>query len=363
MGNLVFYVRNQHIQRTDRFYPVKQSKNYLYATFQFGTKEWEGKIKSAIFSGEGIDPITVILEYDRCLIPWEVLECNMFTVSVFAGDLITVDTAEVRMYNTGYVEGKTPTEPTQTVYQQLIEKAEEVKGIFEATRKEVGENAAAAKTSEENAKQSEMNSAKSESNASISEQNAKISEQNTKESEESAKESKDSAKESAGNALSSENAAAESEKRTKEIADGFLVEINEAIDNAETATLNTVLATKDAVQATENAKNATNEAENATNAANSSVAVSQEAAENANKAITSANEAIDTANKAIEKANEEATNANRAAVYAYSSATQADAAAKACEGALDGMNTMVDTVTGTSCVLSVEDGLLVIREA
>jgi len=55
--------------------------------------------------------------------------------------------------------------------------------------------------------------------------------------------------------------------------------------------------------------------------------------------------------------------ANTAASSANTAASAANAAAEACEGALNGMNTMVDTVTNTSCVLSVEDGLLTIREA
>jgi hypothetical protein len=58
-----------------------------------------------------------------------------------------------------------------------------------------------------------------------------------------------------------------------------------------------------------------------------------------------------------------AASANLAASSANAAATTANAAAKACEDALDGMNTMVDTVTGKSVVLGVEDGLLVLREA
>lgn len=60
----------------------------------------------------------------------------------------------------------------------------------------------------------------------------------------------------------------------------------------------------------------------------------------------------------------EATNsANSAAGKANAAATEATAAAKACEGVVDGLNTMVDTVTGTACVLTMENGLLTVREA
>lgn len=55
--------------------------------------------------------------------------------------------------------------------------------------------------------------------------------------------------------------------------------------------------------------------------------------------------------------------ANNAATAASGAAQKATAAAAACEGIVDGLNTMVDTVTKKSCVLSVEDGILTIREA
>ena len=60
----------------------------------------------------------------------------------------------------------------------------------------------------------------------------------------------------------------------------------------------------------------------------------------------------------------EATNsANSAAKTASDAAASATAGAKACEGIVDGLNTMVDTVTKKTCVLSIEDGILTIREA
>lgn len=60
---------------------------------------------------------------------------------------------------------------------------------------------------------------------------------------------------------------------------------------------------------------------------------------------------------------EAANNANNAATTASGAATTATAAAKACEGIVDGLNTMVDTITGKSCVMSIENGIIVIKEA
>ena len=56
-------------------------------------------------------------------------------------------------------------------------------------------------------------------------------------------------------------------------------------------------------------------------------------------------------------------NANNAATLANEATTKANAAAKACEGIVVQQNTMVDTVTGKSGVLSLEDGIICVREA
>lgn len=69
--------------------------------------------------------------------------------------------------------------------------------------------------------------------------------------------------------------------------------------------------------------------------------------------VTEMKKAIDTA---IATSNTASNKANAAAGLA-------NAAAKACEGALTGLNTMVDIVTQKACVLGIENGLLTIREA
>lgn len=55
--------------------------------------------------------------------------------------------------------------------------------------------------------------------------------------------------------------------------------------------------------------------------------------------------------------------ANTAATAANEATTKANAAATACEGIIVQQNTMVDTVTGLSGVLSLEDGIICVREA
>jgi hypothetical protein len=75
----------------------------------------------------------------------------------------------------------------------------------------------------------------------------------------------------------------------------------------------------------------------------------QAAKEGAEKAAESEQNAKNTADGLIEKVD--------------NATAEAAAAAKACEGIVDGLNTMIDSVTGTVCVLEIEDGILVIKEA
>lgn len=72
---------------------------------------------------------------------------------------------------------------------------------------------------------------------------------------------------------------------------------------------------------------------------------------------------MNTVNTFSQNMTEAANSANTAATKATNAATEATAAAQACEGIVNGLNTMVDTVTKKSCVLTVEDGILTIREA
>ena len=46
---LHFVVNNQIITRTDTFVPVRNSRNYLYAEFEFLTDDWAGKSRTALF--------------------------------------------------------------------------------------------------------------------------------------------------------------------------------------------------------------------------------------------------------------------------------------------------------------------------
>ena len=118
--NLLFRVRNQQIERLESNLVVSGSKNYLHAKFTF-TKEWNGLTKTAVFKREEDEEgYLVVLNNDVALIPWEVLQNEgIFYVSVFGGDLITVNKARVVVEESGYVDGGQPSDPTPDVYNQL----------------------------------------------------------------------------------------------------------------------------------------------------------------------------------------------------------------------------------------------------
>lgn len=117
--NIVFKVSHQSIWRADAVRLVTESKNYVRAIFEF-SNDWDGITKTAIFK-KGENVYHVILEDDACMVPWEVLATDgSFIVSVFGGDLITADSAYIRVTKSAYEDGGAPAEPTPSVYEQVI---------------------------------------------------------------------------------------------------------------------------------------------------------------------------------------------------------------------------------------------------
>ena len=131
---LEFQVEHQHIKRVDKTYVVAKSQNYVYASFEFLTDEWGDFTKTAVFTTkdsneEETSYSVILLEDNKCLVPWEVLDkVGYVYVSVFGGSLITVDKAIVFVSSTGYKdETETTKDPTGQVYAQLIGYFDEVK--------------------------------------------------------------------------------------------------------------------------------------------------------------------------------------------------------------------------------------------
>lgn len=136
-----------------------------------------------------------------------------------------------------------------------------------------------------------------------------------------------------------------------------------AATNADTATAAAKTATTNANTATANANKATSAAQRATIDATAAKKDANNAALNANDAADSAKSATSAANSATTATKNAITAASQATASAKEATALANAAAKACEGIAAKQNTMIDTVTKLTGVLSLEDGILCIREA
>ena len=119
---LEFSVNKQIITRTDNNQVVENSRNYLSCQFNF-CDDWHGITKTAVFIAANGDIFNVILKNDVCVVPWEVIKYSHFSVSVFGGDLITANRVVISVIKSGYAEGKTPSDPTPDVYQQILNSA------------------------------------------------------------------------------------------------------------------------------------------------------------------------------------------------------------------------------------------------
>lgn len=122
---LLFNIDNQRIITANSRYVVADSRMYLKARFVF-SGDWDGCAKTAIFAGKD-GTYEVLLTNDECTVPHEVLN-GRFGVSVFGisgNTRITTDTAYIAVHQSGFAEGETPTDPTPTVYEQLLKAIDE----------------------------------------------------------------------------------------------------------------------------------------------------------------------------------------------------------------------------------------------
>ena len=136
---LLFNIDNQRIITANSRYVVADSREYLRARFVF-TSDWDGCTKTAIFAGKD-GTYEALLMNDECTVPHEVLT-GRFGVSVYGVDgtrRITTDTVYVAVQKSGFTEGETPSDPTPTVYEQLLNEIEENKQSAEADAEAVKE--------------------------------------------------------------------------------------------------------------------------------------------------------------------------------------------------------------------------------
>lgn len=126
MLTLNFNLRHQNITLVNKAEIIaSDSKNYLQAHFNLLSDDWNNTI-TAIFKSDNIGTYTVLLDSDNnCLVPWELLKPNaVIKVSAFCDNLHTAVTASFRVAESGYTEGQTPSDPTPTVYEQILKQYE-----------------------------------------------------------------------------------------------------------------------------------------------------------------------------------------------------------------------------------------------
>lgn len=141
---LLFNIDNQRIITANSRYVVADSREYLTARFVF-SGDWDGCTKTAIFAGKD-GTYEVLLTNDECTVPHEVLN-GRFGVSVFGisgNTRITTDTAYIAVHQSGFAEGETPSDPTPTVYEQLLKAMDESGQDVKAALEKESETRAAA---------------------------------------------------------------------------------------------------------------------------------------------------------------------------------------------------------------------------
>ena len=121
-------------------YIVTDSQNYITAEFEF-SEEWTGVTKTAIFKGTN-GTYSVLLTGNACVIPYEVLTSG-FSVSVYgvSGNMrITSDSVYINAVKSGYEDGETPSDPTPTVYEEILDKFSDIKQADSERAEQVKKN-------------------------------------------------------------------------------------------------------------------------------------------------------------------------------------------------------------------------------
>lgn len=122
MITIDFALSHSFIRIVKRTLVTSQSKNYVQARFDLRSDDWTAPI-TAIFKADNDNNAYSMLidKNNTCIIPWEVLRnAGTVNVSAFCGDRHTANIAQFTVVQSGYTEGEMPSEPTPTVYEQIL---------------------------------------------------------------------------------------------------------------------------------------------------------------------------------------------------------------------------------------------------
>lgn len=130
MDDISIKIQNQRVLPNAQSI-VADSRNYQYVKFEFDS-DWDGLLKTAIFSNADARYSVLLDNGNRCLIPEQVLKAGTLRVSVYAGDRLTATNGYFQVVKSGYEDAPTPPAPEPDVYAQLVSLASEA--VFTANK-------------------------------------------------------------------------------------------------------------------------------------------------------------------------------------------------------------------------------------
>ena len=126
MITIEFALSHSFIRIIKRTLVTSQSQNYVQAHFDLRSDDWTAPITAIFKADNDNNAYSILLDKNNsCIIPWEVLKnAGTVNVSAFCGDRHTANIAQFTVVQSGYTEGEMPSEPTPTVYEQILKNFE-----------------------------------------------------------------------------------------------------------------------------------------------------------------------------------------------------------------------------------------------
>ena len=126
MITIEFALSHSFIRIVKRTLVTSQSQNYVQAHFDVRSDDWTAPITAIFKADNDNNAYSILLDKNNtCIIPWEVLKnAGTVNVSAFCGDRHTANIAQFTVVQSGYTEGEMPSEPTPTVYEQILKNFE-----------------------------------------------------------------------------------------------------------------------------------------------------------------------------------------------------------------------------------------------
>lgn len=126
MITIDFALSHSFIRIVKRTLVTSQSQNYVQARFDLRSDDWTAPITAIFKADNDNNAYSILLDKNNtCIIPWEVLRnAGTVNVSAFCGDRHTANIAQFTVVQSGYTECEMPSEPTPTVYEQILKEFE-----------------------------------------------------------------------------------------------------------------------------------------------------------------------------------------------------------------------------------------------